>query len=683
MVIALSACGKLDNPGSDDEQIPDSPDRELIAGATLEISAVQGEGWAPAYEGEDMDTFNLLTGGIKVNFSIEGITKLEIESVDALPVAGKTVLVENGGNLAPGPIASASSIITYAAKDGGSLKTGADYVIRTFPADLRGGYRLSIFTSVNGEPKVAHYFGVHQEAEAGKLISPLDLDESELEFDDPDAPLVEEERPELDKKTKELLRAYKNNPSQENYQALYDQMGVRYDKVVARKKAKLRELEREAHHQSLIDEMQGIVDEMVNNREERLWQRFLSLIDSRKDDDPNDAWCVLKGAWEENAYIGYAPVTNAEYKAYKADYSYASGEDRHPVVNICYNDAVDYCNWLSARDSKHAYRLPTEYEWILAAGHMPKDVNMNSNHVESGLTSVDAYAGSVGNCGGIDFWGNCWEWTSTQTEDGKYLIKGGAWDSSRDECRSEYSDASRDGSKGYANVGFRVVRVDASGDEKYAASSCSADGYTIPYRYAQINPKNGVSSIVVLVLHGGPLMGDDNETQLEEAATGILYNYLVEKGVSAVLLAPHCPEKSSHGHRMNWVKLSGVLHEMVLRHRADENTPAFIFGASIGGVGTWNMLSTYPGLFAGAMPCASDPAGCDAANVAKTHVYSVMGTEDTWAPLEQVNLQSFLNEVAAAGGTYRYDIGEGWDHETTCQQSFTTERLDWVFGTSL
>ena len=39
-----------------------------------------------------------------------------------------------------------------------------------------------------------------------------------------------------------------------------------------------------------------------------------------------------------------------------------------------------------------------------------------------------------------------------------YVVKGGSWDSSRDDCRSEKSDVMRDGSKGYANVGFRVVR---------------------------------------------------------------------------------------------------------------------------------------------------------------------------------------------------------------------------------
>ena len=379
-------------------------------------------------------------GGLRLNFNMEGIDHLEIESVDGYPLAGNR----------------SNSILTFYAPDNGTLVPGKDYYVTTFPCDVSGGYRLSIYK----DGKVAPFFGVHQTIEAGKFISPLDLNESELEFDDPDAPLVEEERPELDQKTKDLVREYKKNPCIDTYNALYDQMGVRYDKVVARKKAKLRQLERDAHHQYLIDEMQGIVDEMVNNRDERLTQRFLSLIDSRTDDNPDDEWLVLKGATDENAYVGYAPVTNAEYATFNKDFTYEEGHERYPVTNVSYDEAKAYCDWLTANDNAHAYRLPTEYEWILAAGHMPKDVNMNANFVESGLTSVDAYAGSKGNCGGIDFWGNCWEWTSTLDADGNYLVKGGSWDSSRDACRSEYCDDAREGTGRYANVGFRVVRVD-------------------------------------------------------------------------------------------------------------------------------------------------------------------------------------------------------------------------------
>lgn len=75
------------------------------------------------------------------------------------------------------------------------------------------------------------------------------------------------------------------------------------------------------------------------------------------------------------------------------------------------------------KDSIHAYRLPTEYEWVLTAGHMPKDVVMNTNYVEDGLTAVDAYAQTTGNRGGIDFWGNCWEWTSTQNGEGLIMSR--------------------------------------------------------------------------------------------------------------------------------------------------------------------------------------------------------------------------------------------------------------------
>ncbi len=40
--------------------------------------------------------------------------------------------------------------------------------------------------------------------------------------------------------------------------------------------------------------------------------------------------------------------------------------DTHPVVNISWNDAVEFCEWLSEKDGKHVFRLPTEAEWEYA-----------------------------------------------------------------------------------------------------------------------------------------------------------------------------------------------------------------------------------------------------------------------------------------------------------------------------
>lgn len=402
--------------------------------------------------------FRTIGGGIKLNFQMSGVTKVELESVDGYALSGTAGIKWDEQSMPTvDEISNAHSILTFNAPETSGFIPGKDYYISTLPCDVYGGYRLSIYRE---DGWVADYFGVHQTIERASYITPNDLVENELKFEAPDAPLVEEERPELDATTTALLRQYQQNPTEENKQALLDQMGLRYDKVVARKKAKLRELERDAKTPGLVEEMQGIVDEMVENRDIRLEQQFLRLIDPRNDDDPNDAWMVLRGASAPNAYIGYAPVTNAEYADFKKDFIYDAGKGNYPVVNITIAEATAYCNWLTAQDNAHVYRLPTDEEWILGAGHMPKDVSMNSGRVESGLTAVDAYSQTTGACGGIDFWGNCWEWTSSTDSSGSNIVKGGSWDSERDDCRSEKSDVVRTGTQGYTNVGFRVVRTD-------------------------------------------------------------------------------------------------------------------------------------------------------------------------------------------------------------------------------
>ena len=457
MTTAMSSC--------DSDEITDQPGEVSGSGnPTLTVLAEQVAG-SDGYDENGVTALNLpssqdvsnIYSGLKLNFSLSGITRIELESVDGYALAG-TIGIQWGdsGEALTGEVENANSILVFNAPDENGLTPGKDYSIFTLPCDLYGGYRLSIYR----EGLVAHYFGVHQTVELGSFITPADLIESELEFDDPDAPLVEEERPELDATTTALLRQYQQNPTEENKQALLDQMGVRYDKVVARKKAKLRELEREALTLDVVEEMQEIVDEMVDNRDIRLEQQFLRLIDPRNDENPNDAWMVLRGASAPNAYIGYAPVTNAEYAAFKSDFTYEDGQDNYPVVNVTVEEATAYCDWLAQNDPTHSYRLPTDEEWILGAGHMPKDVLMNAGHVETGLTAVDAYSQTTGACGGIDFWGNCWEWTISTDAEGQYIIKGGSWDSERDDCRSEKSDVVRFGGQGYANVGFRVVRTD-------------------------------------------------------------------------------------------------------------------------------------------------------------------------------------------------------------------------------
>lgn len=109
-------------------------------------------------------------------------------------------------------------------------------------------------------------------------------------------------------------------------------------------------------------------------------------------------------------------------------------------------------------------QFSTEEEWELAAGHMPKGADFNYG-ISDAIRPVDAFAQTKGASGGIDFWGNCWEWTSTK-RNGKNVVKGGAYDSKRTDCRTEAKNTAKAASNGYPNVTIRLVRENRNANQQ-------------------------------------------------------------------------------------------------------------------------------------------------------------------------------------------------------------------------
>ena len=300
--------------------------------------------------------------------------------------------------------------------------------------------------------------------------------------DDEDDSFIEKEQPELNEETKRLISIYHRDPNQDNYINLRNEVISNYNAVLIRKEKKLDELKQQTEGKpggaEKVAEMEDIVQDIYITYWNRINSNMLRFTDSRL-----LKWQISKASQYEyipvmgageSIYTKRTPVTNSEYykfikeNGYKAPSNwengkFLNGEDDYPVNYVSYKDAQNYCNWLSSKDSSNKYRIASESEWELAAGHMPKDADFNNNIIDSRV-SVNKYASVTrGAHGAIDFWGNVWEWTSTERTNANGIImlgvKGGSWKSARTDCRTEHRKESRNENEYYDDVGFRVIQV--------------------------------------------------------------------------------------------------------------------------------------------------------------------------------------------------------------------------------
>lgn len=215
----------------------------------------------------------------------------------------------------------------------------------------------------------------------------------------------------------------------------------------------------------------------------------------------------------------------------------------------------------------------------------------------------------------------------------------------------------------------------------FASEQIKQSNITMPYRMATIAPVEGERPALVIYLHGGSSKGNDNTTQMGEQGIELIANYLQQNRVNSIMLVPQCPKDKS------WMgPMYGVLKAMIDRYTVGSDAqPAtadpdrvYIFGGSMGGTGTWGMLSAYPGLFAAAMPVAGNPSQAVAENVARTPVFTVMGTADVIMSVETA--ADFIDQLNALGDDTQMETEEGWTHEDTCTKSYVPRRLEWVFA---
>ncbi len=205
------------------------------------------------------------------------------------------------------------------------------------------------------------------------------------------------------------------------------------------------------------------------------------------------------------AFTNDVPIADTAWKTFKVEGAAAGHEDTHPVVHVEWDDAKNFCEWLSKKEGK-VYRLPTDKEWSYAEGNGAKERWMESTTPESLSGKENDYpwdkkyppaasdlAGNYGDktwfakfpgnpyiegysdgfvstapvmsfkpnkLGLYDMGGNVSEWVEDwwNSEKIEHTLRGGGWQSAgKNVLSSARYTQSESGTRYYRSYGFRVV----------------------------------------------------------------------------------------------------------------------------------------------------------------------------------------------------------------------------------
>ena len=186
-------------------------------------------------------------------------------------------------------------------------------------------------------------------------------------------------------------------------------------------------------------------------------------------------------------------VTSLEYAQFVRDTNHKppeqwggarppAGEERLPVSNVSYEDAVAFADWRTKRDGV-TYRLPTEDEWEFAARNGDKDnlypwgdtwdparaVTQETGAVKP--ETVGSHVQGDNRWGVHDLMGNVYEWTSSKASlypgnslklpdqyKGWMVVRGGSYGTPAAKVNGTYRDWF---APTYKNplLGFRLIKV--------------------------------------------------------------------------------------------------------------------------------------------------------------------------------------------------------------------------------
>ncbi len=242
------------------------------------------------------------------------------------------------------------------------------------------------------------------------------------------------------------------------------------------------------------------------------------------------------------------------------------------------------------------------------------------------------------------------------------------------------------------------VFANAQNLQLYTGESLTKDGQRFPYRILYPENFNQKEKYPLLfVLHGAGERGNDNELQLTHGANLFLKDD-VRKRFPAIVVFPQCPEESywsnvkieeEKGNRnFNFreggdptkamILLSALIDDLLQKPYVDKQR-VYIGGLSMGGMGTFELLSRRPDLFAAAFViCGGGHPKTVQKYATKIPVWIFHGAKDEVVPLSASEIM--VKALKEAGANPRFTIYPDADHDSWTPAFAEPELLPWLFS---
>jgi len=191
---------------------------------------------------------------------------------------------------------------------------------------------------------------------------------------------------------------------------------------------------------------------------------------------------------------------------------------------------------------------------------------------------------------------------------------------------------------------------------------------------------------LVLWLHGGGTRGNDLKLLLahgNEHGIGFLARADNQARYPSFILAPQCPTNKFWGDSQSAqptaeMRMALEILDKVREDYSVDSRRLYVMGMSLGGYGTWDIITRQPATFAAAVPICGGGNTSKASLIAKTPIWAFHGDED-----EMVNVSESQRMIAAlkkAGGQPRYTEYKGVGHNSWVRAFKEPDFLSWIFA---